>query len=236
MDLIENKMQDVNRHPWELSRVESLIKEVIKYHDGFNFLDIGCGDCYFDYELMKKIKGIDEFYGVDIFAEEEFNDGKYTVLNNYKKLKNKKFDNILMFDVLEHIEDDADFLKKTVKPMLKNNGKIIMTVPAYQFLFSKHDEELKHYRRYNIKMIKKAASKAGLKVINYHYFYASLVPLRVITKLLNKDNKVNEWKHDSNHILTKFMKGFLNLDYNICKKMNKLSFGLSLFIVLEKNS
>ena len=54
-------------------------------------------------------------------------------------------------------------------------------------------------------------------------------------KLLNKDNKVNEWKYDEKHILTKLMRDILNLDYKVCKKMNKLSFGLSLFIVLEKN-
>ena len=139
-----------------------------------------------------------------------------------------------MFDVLEHVEDDADFLEKTVKPLLTDDGKIIMTVPAYQSLFSKHDEELKHYRRYNIKMIRDASEKSGFKIVKYHYFYASLVFVRILTKLLNKDNKVNEWNKDEKNILTRLMKGILNLDYNVCKKMNKLSFGLSLFIVLEK--
>lgn len=234
MDLIECKNTNINRHPWELSRVECLIKEVKEHHKGKNILDIGCGDSYFDYKLMDEIKDIDKFYGIDIYAEEEIKDGKYLIVNDYKRLKNKKFDTILMFDVLEHIEDDANFLNNTVKPLLKDNGKIIMTVPAYQALFSKHDEELKHYRRYNIKMIREACKKSEFNVVNYHYFYASLVPLRIITKLLNKDNKVNEWSKDDKYILTKFMKGILNLDYSVCKKMNKLSFGLSLFIVLEK--
>lgn len=235
MDLIENNnSMNINRHPWELSRVTCLIKEVIKYHDGKDILDIGCGDCYFDYQLMKQNIEIDKFYGIDIYASEEKKNGKYTLVNDYKSLRNKKFDTIIMFDVLEHVEDDAKFLEKTVKPLLKNDGKIIMTVPAYQSLFSKHDEELKHYRRYNIKMIKDAASKSGFRIVKYHYFYASLVFVRLITKLLNKDNKVNEWNKDENHMLTKFMRGVLNLDYNVCKKMNKLSFGLSLFIVLEK--
>lgn len=233
MDLIESN-NNVNRHPWELSRVSCLIKEVKKYHKGKNILDIGCGDAYFDYRLMEEITDIDKFYGIDIYAKEEINNGKYTIVNDYKRLNKLKFDTILMFDVLEHIEDDSEFLKKTVMPLLNANGKIIMTVPAYQSLFSKHDEELKHFRRYNIKMIKNAVSKAGLKIIKYHYFYASLVFVRIVTKLLNKDNKVNNWDKNEDNFMTKFMKGVLNLDYNICKKMNKLSFGLSLFIVLEK--
>lgn len=235
MDLIENTNTNINRHPWELSRVECLIKEIKNYHNGKNILDIGCGDSYLDYRLMNEINDIDKFYGIDIYAKEEFNDGKYFVVNNYENLKDKLFDTILMFDVLEHVENDSDFLKNTVAPMLKDNGKIIMTVPAYQCLFSKHDEKLKHYRRYNIRMIKEACEKSNFNIINSHYFYASLVPLRAISKLLNRDNKINEWKKDNNNILTKFMKSFLNLDYTLCKTMNKLSFGLTLFIVLEKN-
>lgn len=234
MDLIECKDTDINRHPWELSRVECLIKEIKKYHKGKNILDIGCGDSYFDYKLLENITDIDNLYGIDIFAKKEFKDGKYVFVNSYKKLKNKKFDTILMFDVLEHVEDDGDFLENTVKNYLNDNGKIILTVPAYQSLFSKHDEELKHFRRYNIKMIKDICKKSSFKIINYHYFYASLVLVRLMTKLLNKDNKVNEWNKKDTNIVTKFVKNVLNLDYGICKKMNKLSFGLSLFIVLEK--
>ena len=234
MDLIECKRYGINRHPWELSRVECVIKEVKNYHKGTKILDIGCGDSYLDYKLIDEIPEINKVYGIDIHAKEEIKDGKYLVVNDYSKLKNKKFDTILMFDVLEHIENDIEFLNKTVYPLLKDGGRIILTVPAYQSLFSKHDMELKHFRRYNVKMIKSLCDKSRLKVIKYHYFYASLLPFRFITKLLNKDNKVNEWKYDEKHMLTKVMRSILDMDYNICKKMNKLSFGLSLFIVLEK--
>lgn len=234
MDLIECKRYGINRHPWELSRVESVIKEVKKYHSGKKILDIGCGDSYLDYKLIDEMDEIEKIYGIDIHAKEEFIDGKYSVLNNYSKLKNKKFDTILMFDVLEHVKDDVDFIKNTVFPLLKDNGKIILTVPAYQSLFSKHDMELKHFRRYNVKMISDICNKSKLKILNYHYFYATLLPFRFITKLLNRDNKVNNWKYDEKNILTKIVRYILDMDYNICKKMNKLSFGLSLFIVLEK--
>lgn len=234
MDLIECKRYGINRHPWELSRVECVINEVKKHHKGTKILDIGCGDSYLDYKLIDEIPEIDKVYGIDIHAKEEIKDGKYLVLNNYSKLKNKKFDTILMFDVLEHIEDDEEFLKKTVDPLLKDNGRIILTVPAYQSLFSKHDMELMHFRRYNVKMILNKCKKSKLKIINYHYFYASLLPFRWITKILNKDNKINEWKYDEKHILTRFIRFILDIDYNICKILGKLSFGLSLFVVLEK--
>lgn len=233
MDLIE-KNNNENRHPWELSRVESLVKEINKYHTGGNILDIGCGDSYFDYQLLEKNQNIDKLYGIDIYTKDEFKDGKYIVTNNYDKLKNKKFDTIVILDVIEHIDNDYDFLENTVKPLLNKNGKIIITVPAYQFLFGKHDIELKHYRRYNHKMIKDICNKGSFKIKQTHYFYASLVLPRLIFKISNKDNKINNWKYNKNHWLTRLLKEFLNLDYLVCKKMNKLSFGLSLFIVLEQ--
>ena len=103
MDLIESKKENVNRHPWELSRVECLIKEIKNYYVGNTVLDIGCGDSYLDYKLIDEIRNIDEMYGIDIYAKKDIKDGKYSVVNNYKKLNNKNFDMILMFDVLEQI-------------------------------------------------------------------------------------------------------------------------------------
>ena len=233
MDLIE-KNDNENRHPWELSRINSLVKEINKYHTKGDVLDIGCGDSFFDYQLLEKNKNINKLYGIDIYTKEEYTDHNYIVINNYDKLKNKKFDTIIMLDVIEHIEDDYDFLENTVKKLLKNDGKVIITVPAYQFLFGKHDIELKHFRRYNLKMIRKLCDKTSFKIKKAHYFYASLVLPRLMSKLLNKDDRINNWKYSKNHILTKLFEGILNLDYFICKKLNKLSFGLSLFVVIER--
>jgi len=233
MDLIEKNNNEF-RHPWELSRVESLVKEINKYHTKGNILDIGCGDSFFDYQLLDENKNINKLYGIDIYTKDEYTDGKYIVLNDYDKLKNKKFETIIMLDVIEHIEDDALFLENTVNKLLNKNGKVIITVPAYQFLFGKHDIELKHYRRYNIKMMKELCNKTSFKIKKAHYFYASLVLPRLLSKILNKDNRINNWKYNEKHILSKIFKGLLDLDYLLCKKMNKLSFGLSLFIVLER--
>ena len=89
MDLIECNNKNINRHPWELSRVNCLINEIITHHNGSDILDVGCGDSYFDYMLMNKIKNINKFYGIDIYAEKEIRNKNYFVVNDYKKLKNK---------------------------------------------------------------------------------------------------------------------------------------------------
>ena len=77
----------------------------------------------------------------------KFNSKKYSIINKYTK---KKFDLILLADVLEHIKDDKKIVNKLSKS-LKNNGFILITVPSYKILFSKKDIILGHYRRYSKK-------------------------------------------------------------------------------------
>jgi len=55
-----------------------------------------------------------------------------------------------LFDILEHIEDDIGFLT-TIKTLLVPNGKLYITVPAYNFLRSVEDNYAGHYRRYTLK-------------------------------------------------------------------------------------
>ncbi len=58
----------------------------------------------------------------------------------------KSFDLVCMFDVLEHVEEDSASLIK-LREILKPNATLLITVPAYQWLFGRHDEILHHHRR-----------------------------------------------------------------------------------------
>ena len=73
---------------------------------------------------------------------------------NYKN----KFNLVCLFDVLEHIENDRETIKK-ISNILEINGYLFITVPAYQWLWSNHDISLMHKRRYNKKNIYKIISK-----------------------------------------------------------------------------
>lgn len=233
MDLIESNNNIINRHPWELSRLDILTKEIKKYHSKGLILDIGCGDSFFDKNLLKKNINVKRIYGIDIFLYKKIDICGYYVVNDYSKLNNKKFDTILMFDVLEHIPNDELFLKETVDKLLKKDGKIIMTIPAHQFLYSRHDKYLKHYRRYNIKMIRELCKKTNYRIVNYHYFYFSLFLFRLFFR--DKRNEVNNWKYKESSFITIMIRSILNLDYKICKTFSNVLTGLSLFVVLEKD-
>jgi SAM-dependent methyltransferase len=92
-----------------------------------------------------------------------------------------QYDGILLLDVLEHIDDDIDFLKTAIN-YLKEDGFIIVGVPAYKFLFSKFDAVVGHKRRYSVKEINSSFKDAGIELVNSHYWGFSLILLLLLRK------------------------------------------------------
>lgn len=99
--------------------------------------------------------------------------------------KAKSYDLVGAFDVLEHIEDHVDALKEW-KRVLKDDGAIVITVPAYQWLWSGHDVSLHHKRRYTAAHLAAAAKQAGLKVERKSYAIVFSLPMVVGFRFLNK--------------------------------------------------
>jgi SAM-dependent methyltransferase len=97
----------------------------------------------------------------------------------------QNFDLICMFDVLEHIEQDTETLI-SIKKLLKKNGRILITVPAYQWLYGAHDEFLHHKRRYTANQLKEIFLAAGLVPAKISYFNTVLFPIAVIVRLKDK--------------------------------------------------
>jgi SAM-dependent methyltransferase len=94
----------------------------------------------------------------------------------------QKFDVILMFDVLEHIEDEAGFLEST-KFHLSPGGYLITNVPALQWLYSPYDKIQGHCRRYSVQRLESVMKKNGFDVLKTTYWGAPLVPIAALRKL-----------------------------------------------------
>jgi SAM-dependent methyltransferase len=97
----------------------------------------------------------------------------------------EKFDVICMFDVLEHIEaDDAAILR--VKELLDENSKLIITVPAYQCLYSKHDREMGHFRRYNKKTLSGVFESNGYAILYSGYMNMFALPFMAAARFFDR--------------------------------------------------
>ncbi|MCC7492594.1 MAG: class I SAM-dependent methyltransferase [Fimbriimonadaceae bacterium] len=85
-------------------------------------------------------------------------------------------------DVLEHIADDRAAAAEVAR-MLRPGGQFLLTVPAYQFLWSQHDEALDHFRRYTARQVRALVEGAGLRVQRLGYCISLLLPAAVALRL-----------------------------------------------------
>jgi SAM-dependent methyltransferase len=101
------------------------------------------------------------------------------------------YDLIAVLDVVEHIEDDVAALA-AMRECLKPGGKILIAVPAHQWMWSAHDTVNHHHRRYSKKTLTAAIAAAGLRPRKLTYFNSLLFPLaaaaRVAGRLTGRDD------------------------------------------------
>jgi SAM-dependent methyltransferase len=98
------------------------------------------------------------------------------------------FDLAVSLDVIEHLDDDLAAmreLRRTVAP----GGALLVTVPAYQWLWSGHDEINHHHRRYTHRTLQRAAEQAGWKQARTTYFNSLLLPAAIVLRVLDRVNR-----------------------------------------------
>jgi SAM-dependent methyltransferase len=102
--------------------------------------------------------------------------------------RGQEFDLIAMLDVLEHIEDDAGALVE-LERCLAPGGQILLSVPAYPWLWSGHDEMHHHHRRYTKRSLVDVLTRAGFEINYITYFNSILLPLAVGARLMAKHSQ-----------------------------------------------
>ena len=94
------------------------------------------------------------------------------------------FDTVLLLDVIEHLDDDVAFLEN-VADLVAPGGRIVVAVPAFQFLWSKHDETFEHRRRYSAGQLEAVIRAAGLTPERRTYTNALLFPVAAVWRILS---------------------------------------------------
>lgn len=91
-------------------------------------------------------------------------------------LRDNCADIVTMLDVLEHLSDDGTALRE-VRRILKPGGALILSVPAYQHLWSAHDEALHHFRRYEKSSLNRVLNRAGFQVWRLSFAMSAMPPV-----------------------------------------------------------
>jgi len=239
----EKLYQFENYYWWHVGRSEIIYKLLTTYlppTSSFDILDVGCGTGINLSILAKfgRVIGIDSSKAALKFA------GKRGFKNlrqgRAEKLpfSNNSFDLVCGLDLIEHIRDDLKALKEFHR-VLKNMGFLLITAPAYQFIWSEHDEALHHFRRYTLSELHRKLNLAGFRVLKRSYVITFTFPLilayRFFKSLLPKSSLTPQ---SSYVILPKFLNNLLIFTLKIEAKLLKyinLPFGTSVICLAQKD-
>lgn len=193
MDLIEST--DGPRHPWEKSRAAFFTSVLVKALGRArrpDVLDCGAGDAFFSEGLQAAIDpasitcwdaSYDDATMARLSARCTSGAGK-TAFSFTRTMPSRRFDVALMLDVIEHVPDDVAFVSEIVDACVKpGGGLVLVSVPAWQALFSRHDELLLHHRRYAPARCDGVLEAAGLRIIERGGLFHSLLAPRLVTTL-----------------------------------------------------
>lgn len=144
------------------------------------------------------------------------------------------FDLVCLFDVLEHIQDDVAALR-VLRGLIRPDGQILLTVPAYNWLWSSHDVIVHHYRRYNERMLRQRGEAAGLRVVRLSHFNLWLAPLAVAVRLVDPLLSSRESSPGVSLPAKPINRAFLAVFGSEAALLRRcdLPFGISLLAVLE---
>lgn len=254
MDLVE-KTNSNARHPWETARLKvimSLIKSHYTNHKKpVTILDIGCGDTFIAENIVIKYPEVNYLAVDTAFTEETINEYRNSTsdlnIKLFKKLSDidlpNSVDMVFLFDVIEHIENDTDFLTSlNNNKLLKSDCTIFITVPAYNRLFTDHDIFLKHFRRYDDNMLKTLCKNTGFKRVSMGSFFAVLLFPRILEIMLNrikhKSNSKGIGSWESKPVIDSIIDSTLYCDYKILNGFNNIGIkipGLSKYLICKKS-
>lgn len=138
-----------------------------------------------------------------------------------------QFDTIFSLNVLEHIHDDAQALQNA-QLLLKPQGRLLLLVPSYQWLYNKLDENLDHYRRYTTQSLSTLMQAEGFHIIQREYFNFMGIFAWFISGYLQGNQQIPAGQMN---LYNTFVPIFKWIDRLLLKSM-----GLSTIVVGEKGS
>jgi 2-polyprenyl-3-methyl-5-hydroxy-6-metoxy-1,4-benzoquinol methylase len=180
------------RHWWFRAR-EKVILETLARHrppGGWRtVLDVGCGEGLF-FDVLCSLEGVTLVEGLEPYASNASALGPH-----HEHIYSQPFDEtfqpgrrysvILMLDVVEHLPDPENAMRHAVS-LLEPDGVILVTVPAFMSLWTRHDELNYHFTRYTKRTFRALAETAALRIDEARYFFFWIALAKVGVRLAER--------------------------------------------------
>jgi SAM-dependent methyltransferase len=233
--------EKMNRHGatyWWYQGKKAILEHLICEYDreaGTRILDLGCGTgSMFDFLApLGSIVGLDNSEDAIEFARQSNGAGLIRGNTEFLPFESKTFDLVASFDNLEHVEND-DIALQEIRRVIVDNGLLLLSVPAHEYLWSGRDIQLGHQRRYRKEGIRKKLNENRFEVAKASYGYFCLYPVLLVKSLLDRVfNSPKIYKTDIRHLpepLNSILAGWLKIEALWSAKIG-LPAGTSIFVI-----
>ena len=223
-----------------------LVMKSLHRTGGHRLLEIGCGNG----DLLRRLSEEADIHltGSEIYLKGlKYSEAKLPLVDFIQfdvseGVTGERFDLIAAFDVLEHIEDDRAAMANIFE-MLSENGRLVLSVPQYMFLWSNLDEIVFHKRRYSRREMVRKLTDAGYVIERTTSFVFTLFPLMLVSRLFDRKLKPTA---DDGQALDRRVRfsGFTNALFDAVMRIDEflirlglsLPFGGTLVLVAKKPS
>lgn len=199
-----------------------------------NILDIGCGDALFFDKLVQfgNVEGL-EADGRLVSADNPYRDRIFVGPFDKRFRPGKLYRLILLLDVLEHLPDSQAALSE-VASLLDEDGRVLLTVPAFNLLWTNHDVINHHVTRYRKSSLFPLLRAAGLEVLEADYWFQWTFPVKLVQRAMETVLR----SHPTNpSIPGPFVNGLLSkwsaAEHALFSRLH-IPFGSSLFVVCRR--
>jgi SAM-dependent methyltransferase len=180
------------RHWWYRGRLRIVTQEVTRLDlpRRAQILDAGCGSGRMLDELARfgAVAGVDVSPGAVAAAHARGHARVCRARAEELPFPDASFHLVTCLDVLEHTPDDERTLRELLR-VTRPGGHLLVTVPAYQSLWSHHDERNDHYRRYRRRGLREAAARAGWQLERDTHFNSLLLAPAAVVRLAGRMRK-----------------------------------------------
>lgn len=178
-------------HWWYVARrriLADLIRREADLPPDARILEIGCGTGH-NFEMLGRLGRLD---ALEVDEEARALASRRlgravgdAPLPGLPGVPDREYHLIALLDVLEHVDNRPESLK-SIATKLAPGGRILISVPAYQWMWSAHDRAHHHKLRYSKRGLRRDAEAAGLKVEKLGYFNSLLFPIAAAVRILGK--------------------------------------------------
>ena len=150
-------------------------------------LDAGCGTGrnLVEFRSLGEVEGVDFSPQAVEFCHQRGLTGVRRAAVEELPFEDGRFNLILATDVIEHLDDDLRALTE-LRRVAARGAHLVLTVPAYQWLWSQHDESMQHRRRYTARRLREQVARSGWEPQVETYFYAALLPAVAVVRTLQR--------------------------------------------------